>query len=565
MKSTRLNTLLSALAAPLQHCFSIFLIYFVLLTFDGVLYNCVYAPLLKHGIRWTYSELPIFFLTAYAFAFLHLLLKKWLPCLKWVSYVVLSVFALMAVTESYLLLNFDTYITPVILTFVFQTNIGEASGFVSAFVLTWTFAAYLGGLLSIMALVWLAIRYGARKIEKASWVKYVVLAMFCGVIYVVSYKNTRNTLVEQFPYTAVTRFLNSISNYSNVLEADRKICRDTGILESDISSPVVVLVIGESFNKYHSSLYGYKKRTNPLLEQYRDSSELYVFEDVRCPYNHTNSMLKELFSLHSMDSPKEWNEYPMFCQILKEGGYYVSFVSNQVSAVSDDNWSDFGSYFFQYPEVSSRSFDYRNVDLYKYDEGLLTEIDKIASAVGPYEFTMLQLNGQHIFAKTRFPEEKWTRFTAEDYEADRRDLSDSQLQLVADYDNATLYNDYVVAQIIKRYEDREAVLIYLSDHGEEIYDYRKFMGRDHGDVPTSQEIKYQYQVPFMIYVSKTYRSRHPETVRCISEAVQRPFMTDDLSHLILGISGIKTKWYDPERDLLNEHFNQGRERIIGKQ
>ena len=470
----------------------------------------------------------------------------------------------MTLTESYLLLNFDTYITPVILTFLFQTNIGEASGFVSAFVLTWTFAAYLGGLVSIITLLWLAIRYGSRKIVQASWVKYFVLAMFFVATTLYSFKFARTTLAAQFPYTAVTRFVNSISNYSKILEADRMICRETGIIESDITNPVVVVVIGESFNKYHSSLYGYKKRTNPLLEQYRDSSELYVFEDVRCPYNHTNSMLKELFSLHSMDSPMEWNEYPMFCQILKEGGYHVSFISNQVSAVSDDHWSDFGSYFFQYPEVSSRSFDYRNVDLYQYDEGVLAELDKVASTIETYEFTMLQLNGQHIFAKTRFPGENWTRFVLEDYLGDRRDLSDSHLQLIADYDNATLYNDYVVSEIIKRYEYKEAILIYLSDHGEEIYDYRKFMGRDHGDVPTSQEIKYQYHVPFMIYVSKTYRSRHPETVKAISEARQRPFMTDDLSHLVLGLSGIKTKWYDPKRDLLSEHFNSERERIIGK-
>jgi heptose-I-phosphate ethanolaminephosphotransferase len=462
-------------------------------------------------------------------------------------------------------LNFDTYITPVILTFVFQTNAGEASDFLSAFVFTWTFAANLACLLSIAALLWLTIRYGAKRIEQASWVKYFVLFMFCGTIALYSFKFSRTALSRQYPYTVVTRFVNSMSNYSKVLEADRMICTDTGIVESDITSPVVVVVIGESYNKHHSSLYGYKRRTNPCLEQYRDSSQLYVFEDVRCPYNHTNSMLKELFSLHSMDSPKGWNEYPMFCQILKDGGYYVSFISNQVSAVSDDYWSDFGSYFFQYPEVASRSFDYRNVDLYKYDEGVLKEVDKISSAARRYEFTMLHLNGQHIYAKTRFPQEQWTQFTLEDYIEDRRDLNDSHLQRVADYDNATLYNDYVVAQIIKRYEDKETILIYLSDHGEEIYDYRTFMGRAHGEVPTSQEIKYQYQVPFMIYVSKMYKDRHPEIVRRIEEAVRRPFMTDDLSHLVLGISGIKTRWYEPERDLLSDQFNESRERIIGKQ
>ena len=36
---------------------------------------------------------------------------------------------------------------------------------------------------------------------------------------------------------------------------------------SDQHAPLIVLVIGESFNKYHSSLYGYELKTNPLLEK----------------------------------------------------------------------------------------------------------------------------------------------------------------------------------------------------------------------------------------------------------------------------------------------------------
>ena len=113
------------------------------------------------------------------------------------------------------------------------------------------------------------------------------------------------------------------------------------------------------------------------------------------------------------------------------------------------------------------------------------------------------------------------------------------------------------------FSDREAFVVYLSDHGEEVYDYRPFLGRTHKEVPTQLEIKYQYEIPFMIYMSDTYKSRHPDVVRRVEGATDRRFMSDDLPHLLLGVSGIETMWYDPRRDLLSPGFNVDRKRVFG--
>ena len=137
------------------------------------------------------------------------------------------------------------------------------------------------------------------------------------------------------------------------------------------------------------------------------------------------------------------------------------------------------------------------------------------------------------------------------------------LQMLADYDNATLYNDYVVSCIMRWYEDREAVVVYLSDHGEEVHDYRPFLGRSHKMVPTREELKYQYEIPFMIYMTDKYKRANPDVVRKIEMAQRRRFMSDDLPHMLLGLSGIETGWYDASRDVLAPDFNQSRVRIFG--
>lgn len=70
---------------------------------------------------------------------------------------------------------------------------------------------------------------------------------------------------------------------------------------------------------------------------------------------------------------------------------------------------------------------------------------------------------------------------------------------IADYDNATRYNDYVLMQIINRFRNQNTVLLYFSDHGEEVYDYRDHKGRDLSSNTISYNyLKYQHEIPFMI-------------------------------------------------------------------
>ena len=80
-------------------------------------------------------------------------------------------------------------------------------------------------------------------------------------------------------------------------------------------------------------------------------------------------------------------------------------------------------------------------------------------------------------------------------------MTQQERQVVADYDNATRYNDQVVDAILARFTDRDAIAVYLSDHGEEVYDYRDFFCRSH-DLPLTPEVcKYQFEIPFMIWMS----------------------------------------------------------------
>ena len=56
----------------------------------------------------------------------------------------------------------------------------------------------------------------------------------------------------------------------------------------------------------------------------------------------------------------------------------------------------------------------------------------------------------------------------------------------------------------------------------------------------------------MIYVSDVYKQSNPQVVERIIAAQGRKFMSDDLPHMLLGLSGITTDWYDADYDDLDE-------------
>ena len=102
----------------------------------------------------------------------------------------------------------------------------------------------------------------------------------------------------------------------------------------------------------------------------------------------------------------------------------------------------------------------------------------------------------------------------------------------------------------------------MSDHGEEAHDYRPFLSRSHGEVKTENEIKYQYQIPFLIYANQKFVEKHGSLVNRMLEVQDSPFMADDVSHIVLGLSGVPCGWYSTSRDLLHEEYNAQRIRMV---
>ncbi|MBO7281005.1 MAG: hypothetical protein J6V00_07570 [Bacteroidaceae bacterium] len=71
---------------------------------------------------------------------------------------------------------------------------------------------------------------------------------------------------------------------------------------------------------------------------------------------------------------------------------------------------------------------------------------------------------------------------------------------------------------------------------------------------TAEKLKYQYEVPFMVWCSDDYILKNPTTVEAIKGAVERPFLTDNLCNMLFNLGSINTIYYRDSLDLISPNY-----------
>lgn len=508
------------------------------------------------------------------------------------------IFYAVALIDMFCYVHFESTLTPTMLMLFFETTGREAGEFLQSYV-GWDLITSKTGLILLIALLHLAWNMLAQQLRSNKLVGprlappvvwtlsalagIAAFAFFihcgsrcwdnkCATVRLMSKHNLGEVEHELTQkgcanlYLPIYRLMFSL--YANRLAAkqvDRLLATSEHVsVEScDFRSPQIVLIIGESYNRHRSQLYGYQRPTTPRQLQRMQDSTLVAFTDVVAPWNLTSFVFKHMFSLHCIGDDGEWCDSPLFPQVFRKAGYHVKFLTNQFLPKSGEEVYDFsGGFFLNNPTLSRALFDERNSKLHRYDEGLLEDYDRmVAKKRYPHQLTIFHLMGQHVDYRARFPMKTRRKFTPADY--NRTDLSPQRQQINADYDNAVLYNDSVVDQIIRRFENENAIVIYVPDHGEECFNGSlPFYGRMHSADIDYRLAREEFEIPFWIWASDEYRMTHPYGWKAIQEYRHRPLMTDALPHTLLFLGGIHSNYYRKDYDVLNAEYNTKRPRVL---
>ncbi len=323
----------------------------------------------------------------------------------------------------------------------------------------------------------------------------------------------------------------------------------------DVSN--VVLVIGESASRNFMQLYGYNAPNNPLLSELandRESNNLFVFSDTISKEGSTSDVFESLLNYSDAETTKPWYHYHNMIDIFKRSHYETFWLEKQFV----DQWSLIQDL------VSSRSKNryllQRDRNRYflpkewtSYDEDILTFYSKnIPSQLKSKNFIVFHLRGSHKTYSERFPK-SFAKFKPSDLSFSNLHASnDRDKQIVADYVNSLYYNDFVLNGIFNLFKDKDAIVFYLSDHAQDIFESGPTYGHSCS--------KAGLEIPFMIYVSDIFKEKHPEKVKLIKNALNKPFMSDDLIHSLLPLVGIHTKDEVESKNLFSPKFDTQRKR-----
>ena len=312
----------------------------------------------------------------------------------------------------------------------------------------------------------------------------------------------------------------------------------------------IILIIGESLQRGHMSLYGYGVKNTPLLEGLEASGNLIKFSDTISPYGTTNQVLMRLlnFSDYESERKRAWFRNLSIIDMFKLSGYRTFWISNQeafgahaLSAKSAADRADAESFL-------SKSNLYETVRI-KPDGVLLPLINQAKAGQRERNFYVIHLIGSHMDYSLRYPEE-FGKFSAADV---RAKLTSKQKDVVAYYDNSVLYNDFVINEIFKIFSGDDSLIVYLSDHGENLY--------ENGRLGHGMESRFTYEIPLLFIASREFLSDHATLWQRLAAAKDKPFMSDDLAHLLADIIGVAPLEFDEHKSPIRADFNASRKRI----
>ena len=181
------------------------------------------------------------------------------------------------------------------------------------------------------------------------------------------------------------------------------------------------------------------------------------------------------------------------------------------------------------------------------DEGMLVGLDQYVTQHKQKDILIvLHQMGNHGPAYYKRYPKQFEQFTPTCRTNQLEDCS--QEEIINAYDNALLYTDYFLAEIIgflKKYDkDHKTAMIYLSDHGESLGENGVYL---HG-LPYMIAPDAQKHIGALMWFGE--RSREYVDFDLLEQEKDKELSHDNLFHTLLGFFAVKTAVYDKELDIL---------------
>lgn len=345
-------------------------------------------------------------------------------------------------------------------------------------------------------------------------------------------------------------YRSQLSNMENILNHLQSLPKFENLKDVNTNTPrTLVLVIGESTTRSRMGIYGYERDTTPLIEQFeKDNPDFVVFNDVVSSRPYTIEILQQALTLADEQHPDLYLSKPSLIDLMKQAGYKTFWITNQQTMTKRNTML---TMFSKQADEQFYMNNDRNQSSRQYDSSVFEPFKSVLNDPTEKKFIVIHLLGTHMKYELRYPEgHEYQRFN--DKSGLAFDLDDDKLDVYNSYDNAIMFNDFVITKLFNLFKasDANGFILYFSDHGEDVYQTapHDVLGRNE-KAPT----RAMYTIPFMLWQSPKWLTNHPNNFQSY---VNRKFSTQDLIHTWSDLAGLSFDDYQPERSIVNKDFAQ---------
>lgn len=475
---------------------------------------------------------------------------------KIVKAVIIIPAGLIFIGEFFTMYRYKALIGTGIINSALETNMREATEFLTMYV---GFSGFISIVATIIIGIILYKLNPLKKIQVTSHTKRKAISILAvvSIFYTIRMFTVYTDFMWEDEILPIQRVYASTSvavrNMQAYHDLSSQVNSNVVLTENNSKIKNIVFILGESTNRNHMHLYGYYLPNTPNLDALNEKGELSVFTDCISPHSTTIAVLSKLFTFCDYESDKEWFHYNNLIDVMNAAGYKTHWLSNQETS---GIWGNVAQIYAAHSDVSAFTRIRDSREDYGIEDGELFPLidDAIAHRSDDRNFYVIHLMGGHGLYYNRFPY-SFSKFSKDDIQLP---ITDGKKEIVAQYDNALYYNDYIVSSIIDKFRDSETLVIYVPDHGEAVYDEGDDMSGHIEENPTHHMI----EIPVIMWASDKFKAKYPEKWAQIKNAVNRPYMTDDIIHTVMDLADIKTAEFNPAKSIVNDNFDASRVRIF---
>lgn len=386
--------------------------------------------------------------------------------------------------------------------------------------------AIIATLISILPIIWRWRYVHPYKSLDYAVLSILIIALPAGIV-----PRINPAVMARMPFVFYSSTAQYLDNHKHITEYRNTYDRVSVSMTAPTDSIDVIVVIGESLRSDHLQLNGYPRGTTPRL--IKEKNLISIPEMYTEPY-FTHTSVPRIMTRADSINPDRAYEEQSFITLFRKAGYHTLWISNQDMSTS---------YAYFMHEADSLIYVNSGKSFYDYDRWM--DVDMLPhfnreALKHKLNLTVIHSIGSHWWYGAHYDKNRAPFHPT----ADSRIISElSREQMVNSYDNTIVETDRFLSGLIESIRNRNAILIFISDHGESLGENGIYLhGEDYPEL---------HNPAALVWWSDKYELKYPHIIDALRTNFSGRHSTDEIFHSVIDAGQIQTPVHNPKQSFLN--------------